>query len=52
MTDEICKAHSGIVEAVEDTKRKVEKIDNRLWGLVILALAQLIGIAAILLKGA
>lgn len=44
--DEVCKAHSGIVEAVNDMKKKVEKIDGRLCGLVVLALVQLMGIAA------
>jgi hypothetical protein len=49
--DEVCKAHSGIVEAVNDMKKKVDKLDGRLWSLVILALVQLIGIAAMLFKG-
>jgi hypothetical protein len=49
--DEVCKAHSGIVESVNDMKKKVEKIDGRLCGLVVLALVQLMGIAAMLFKG-
>jgi hypothetical protein len=32
-------------------KKKVDKLDGRLWSLVILALVQLIGIAAMLFKG-
>jgi len=50
--DEVCKAHSGIQEAINELKDKISKLDNRLWGLVIASLFQLIGIIAILIKGA
>jgi len=49
--DEVCKAHSGIVEAVNNMEKKVDKLDGRLWGLVIMALVQLMGIAIMLVKG-
>jgi hypothetical protein len=50
--DEVCKAHSGIKESITELKDKISKLDNRLWGLVVASLFQLIGIIAILLKGA
>lgn len=49
--DEVCKAHSGIQVAIDDLKDKLSKLDNRLWGLVVIALIQLLGIVGILMKG-
>lgn len=34
----------------EFMERRLEKMDNRLWGLMLLAIAQLIGIALTLFK--
>lgn len=49
--DEVCKAHSGISEAVTEMKDKIKSLDNRLWGLVVAAFFQVVGIIAILFKG-
>ena len=48
---EVCKAHSGIQEAVNEMKDKIKSLDNRLWGLIVAAFFQVIGIIAILVKG-
>jgi hypothetical protein len=49
--DKHCSAHSGIEENMKTLFEKVKVLDNRLWSLVILAIVQLAGIVAILMKG-
>lgn len=46
-----CEAHSGIEENMKTLFDKVKVLDNRLWSLVILAIVQLAGIAALFIKG-
>jgi hypothetical protein len=45
-----CEAHSGIEENMKTLFEKVKVLDGRLWSLMVIAIVQLAGIVAILVK--
>lgn len=48
--DEACmERHLAIEHRFRDTQAWLEKLDKRLWGLVVIALVQLLGILVLLL---
>lgn len=48
--DDLCRErHRGIENKFRDVDAWLEKLDKRLWGLVVLALVQVVGIVALLI---